>query len=204
MSEHGGGRRWLVVGLALAANAAIGLLKLAAGLLTGSGALLSEAAHSAGDSIDRGAPAGRAARSDTPGRPRAPVRLRQGALLLVAARRGGDLRVRRGFSIFQGLHTILGPTEPAHAAVDQLHRPRARGRPRGHFVPPRRPRSCASRRTGAGSRCARLCPRPRGPDRQQRHAGGLGGADRHRCRGRRGGRCTSSPARRSGTVSPRW
>ena len=51
MSEHGGGRRWLVVGLALAANAAIGLLKLAAGLLTGSGALLSEAAHSAGDSI---------------------------------------------------------------------------------------------------------------------------------------------------------
>jgi cation diffusion facilitator family transporter len=36
--------------LALAANIAVGLLKLIAGLLTGSGALLSEAAHSVGDS----------------------------------------------------------------------------------------------------------------------------------------------------------
>ncbi|TDQ00898.1 cation diffusion facilitator family transporter [Labedaea rhizosphaerae] len=35
--------------LALAANAGVGLLKLGAGLLTGSGALLSEAAHSVGD-----------------------------------------------------------------------------------------------------------------------------------------------------------
>jgi cation diffusion facilitator family transporter len=35
--------------LALAANAGVGVLKLAAGLLTGSSALLSEAAHSAGD-----------------------------------------------------------------------------------------------------------------------------------------------------------
>ena len=35
--------------LALAANLGVGLLKLAAGLITGSAALLSEAAHSAGD-----------------------------------------------------------------------------------------------------------------------------------------------------------
>ena len=40
----------MTVLLALAANAGVGLLKLAAGLITGSGALLSEAAHSAGDS----------------------------------------------------------------------------------------------------------------------------------------------------------
>jgi cation diffusion facilitator family transporter len=39
----------LTVLLALAANAGVGVLKLLAGLLTGSGALLSEAAHSAGD-----------------------------------------------------------------------------------------------------------------------------------------------------------
>jgi cation diffusion facilitator family transporter len=44
-----GGKRSFTVLLALAANIAVGLLKLAAGLVTGSAALLSEAAHSAGD-----------------------------------------------------------------------------------------------------------------------------------------------------------
>ncbi|MEO7261768.1 MAG: cation transporter [Jatrophihabitantaceae bacterium] len=43
------GESSLTVLLALGANAGVGLLKLAAGLLTGSGALLSEAARSAGD-----------------------------------------------------------------------------------------------------------------------------------------------------------
>jgi cation diffusion facilitator family transporter len=44
------GESGLTVLLALAANIGVGLLKLAAGLITGSAALLSEAAHSAGDS----------------------------------------------------------------------------------------------------------------------------------------------------------
>ncbi|MGH8962184.1 MAG: cation diffusion facilitator family transporter [Jatrophihabitantaceae bacterium] len=46
---EGEGGRTLTVLLALAANVGVGLLKLAAGLITGSSALLSEAAHSAGD-----------------------------------------------------------------------------------------------------------------------------------------------------------
>jgi cation diffusion facilitator family transporter len=46
--EHG--ESALTVLLALGANIGVGLLKLAAGLITGSAALLSEAAHSAGDS----------------------------------------------------------------------------------------------------------------------------------------------------------
>jgi cation diffusion facilitator family transporter len=45
-----GGESRLTVLLALAANIGVGLLKLAAGLISGSSALLSEAAHSAGDS----------------------------------------------------------------------------------------------------------------------------------------------------------
>lgn len=45
----GGGGSSFTVLLALVANAGVGVLKLGAGLLTGSGALLSEAAHSAGD-----------------------------------------------------------------------------------------------------------------------------------------------------------
>ncbi|MBV9821986.1 MAG: cation transporter, partial [Actinobacteria bacterium] len=48
--DGGGGESTVTVLLALGANAGVGLLKLAAGLITGSGALLSEAAHSAGDS----------------------------------------------------------------------------------------------------------------------------------------------------------
>src|ERR1700710_1180280 len=45
----GGGERLLPVLLPLAANFGVGVLKLFAGLITGSAALLSEAAHSVGD-----------------------------------------------------------------------------------------------------------------------------------------------------------
>jgi cation diffusion facilitator family transporter len=48
--ESTGDESTLTVLLALAANAGVAALKLAAGLITGSGALLSEAAHSFGDS----------------------------------------------------------------------------------------------------------------------------------------------------------
>lgn len=47
--DNRGGESRLTVLIALAANAGVGVLKLLAGLFTGSGALLSEAAHSAGD-----------------------------------------------------------------------------------------------------------------------------------------------------------
>ncbi|MCW2604425.1 MAG: cation diffusion facilitator family transporter [Pseudonocardiales bacterium] len=47
--SDGGGESLLTVLLALAANAAVAVLKLVAGLVTGSGAMLSEAAHSLGD-----------------------------------------------------------------------------------------------------------------------------------------------------------
>ena len=49
-SEDSAGESGLTVWLALAANVGVGLLKLAAGLVSGSASLLSEAAHSAGDS----------------------------------------------------------------------------------------------------------------------------------------------------------
>jgi cation diffusion facilitator family transporter len=50
MADANHGESRLTVLLALAANVGIGLLKLIAGLLAGSGAMLAEAAHSAGDS----------------------------------------------------------------------------------------------------------------------------------------------------------
>lgn len=109
----GGGESSLTVLLALAANLGVGVLKLIAGLLTGSSALMSEAAHSAGDSTTE-------------------------VLLLVAQRRSGKRADRShpfgygkaryfwtalaavaifvsgaAFSIYQGVETILGNGEPA-------------------------------------------------------------------------------------------
>ena len=49
--DEGKGESSLTVLLALAANAGVGILKLVAGLISGSAALLSEAAHSVGDCI---------------------------------------------------------------------------------------------------------------------------------------------------------
>jgi cation diffusion facilitator family transporter len=97
------------VGLALAANVCVGVLKLAAGLISGSGALLSEAAHSAGDTATE-------------------------LLLVVALRRSGHPADRShpfgygkeryfwsllaalaifvtgsGFSFFEGIRTVLSP-----------------------------------------------------------------------------------------------
>ena len=48
-NESSQGESSVTVLLALAANLGVGILKLGAGLITGSAALLSEAAHSAGD-----------------------------------------------------------------------------------------------------------------------------------------------------------
>ena len=49
--KSGGGESTLTVIVAMAANAGIGVMKLVAGLLTGSAAMLSEAAHSVADTV---------------------------------------------------------------------------------------------------------------------------------------------------------
>ncbi|GAA3360035.1 MULTISPECIES: cation diffusion facilitator family transporter [Saccharopolyspora] len=54
MAEEESGESTATVLLALGANLAIGLLKLVAGLITGSGAMLAEAAHSAADTTTQG------------------------------------------------------------------------------------------------------------------------------------------------------
>jgi len=106
-----GSESTLTVLLALAANAGVGLLKLAAGLLTGSGALLSEAAHSAGDTSTELLLLTALRRSDRPadrvhpfgyGKERYFWSLLAAVTILISG---------AAFSIFQGLHTILGAAE---------------------------------------------------------------------------------------------
>ena len=98
----------LVVILALLANACVGLLKLAAGLLSGSSALLSEAAHSAGDTTTELFLLVAQRRSSRPADSRHPFGYGKERYVwsLLAAM---TIFVSGGlFSIFEGVRTIAG------------------------------------------------------------------------------------------------
>ena len=98
----------LTVVLALFANIGVGLLKLAAGLLTGSSALLSEAAHSAGDSTTEVLLLVAQRRSQKPADRSHPFgygkeRYFWSLMAAVAIFVSGS-----AFAFYQGLHTIFG------------------------------------------------------------------------------------------------
>ncbi|HEU5007865.1 MAG TPA: cation diffusion facilitator family transporter [Jatrophihabitantaceae bacterium] len=110
-AKDGGGDSTFSVVTALAANVAVGLVKLFAGLLSGSGALLSEAAHSAGDSTTELLLLVALRRSDRPADRQHPFgygkeRYFWSLLAAVAIFVSGA-----AFSIFEGIHTILGSSE---------------------------------------------------------------------------------------------
>jgi cation diffusion facilitator family transporter len=109
--NDGGGESTLSVMTALAANIGVGLVKLIAGLLSGSGALLSEAAHSAGDSTTELLLLVALRRSERPADRRHPFgygkeRYFWSLLAAVAIFVSGA-----AFSVFEGIHTIVGPAE---------------------------------------------------------------------------------------------
>ena len=109
--EEGGGERSITVLLALGANLAVGVLKLIAGLLTGSGALLSEAAHSAGDSTTEVLLLVAQRRSDRPADGRHPFGYGKERYFWSLLAAGAIFVSGAAFSVYQGLHTILGPPE---------------------------------------------------------------------------------------------
>jgi cation diffusion facilitator family transporter len=109
-----GSESTLTVLLALAANAGIGVLKLVAGLISGSGALLSEAAHSFGDTSTELLLLTALRRSDQPadqehpfgyGKERYFWSLLAAVTILVSG---------AAFSIYQGIHTLLSEPEPTN------------------------------------------------------------------------------------------
>lgn len=100
--------------LALGANLGVAVLKLLAGLISGSGALLSEAVHSLGDSTTEVLLLVALRRSDKPADRTHPFgygkeRYFWSLLAAVAIFVSGA-----AFSVFQGLHTIFGPPEESH------------------------------------------------------------------------------------------
>jgi cation diffusion facilitator family transporter len=99
--------------LALAANLGVGVLKLAAGLISGSAALMSEAAHSAGDSTTELLLLVAQRRSRKPADSSHPFgygkeRYLWSMLAAIAIFVSGA-----GFSCYEGLRTILGGGEPS-------------------------------------------------------------------------------------------
>ena len=149
-----------------------------------------------------GVPDGRAQAQQEAGRRAAPVRLRHGALLLVADRGRRDLRARRRLLDLRGHQgRARSPRSSAACTVSYvvlaLQLP-VRGRLVAQGGPPARP---GGRR--AGARLLRAPEDHARPDGQDGGLRGHRGADRHRAGRRRASRCTTSPARASGTGSPR-
>ncbi len=107
-----GGSR-LTVLLALGANVGIAVLKAIAGLLTGSAALLSEAAHSVGDSITEVLLLTALRRSARPADKSHPFGHGKEGYFWSLLAAMGILVSGAGFSVYQGIHTILTahPTE---------------------------------------------------------------------------------------------
>jgi cation diffusion facilitator family transporter len=103
------GESRLTVALALAANLGVGLLKLAAGLISGSSALLSEAAHSAGDCTTEVlllVAQRRSARPADRSHPFGYGKERYFWSLLAAV---AIFVCGAGFAVWQGFRTIFGP-----------------------------------------------------------------------------------------------
>src|SRR5215472_4977557 len=100
--------------LALLANAGVGVLKLIAGLVSGSAALLSEAAHSVGDTSTELLLLTALRRSTRPADPVHPFgygkeRFFWSLLAAVAIFVSGA-----AFSVYEGAHTIIAGGEPSH------------------------------------------------------------------------------------------
>ena len=111
----GGGRErgqsQFTVVLALAANAGVGLLKLGAGLLTGSGALLSEAAHSVGDISTQLMLLTAVRRSAKPADRRHPFGYGKERYFWALLAACGVLVSGAIFSVYEGIRTITGDVE---------------------------------------------------------------------------------------------
>lgn len=98
----------LTVLLALGANLVVGVLKLVAGLISGSSALLSEAAHSVGDSTTEVLLLVALRRSDRPADSRHPFGYGKERYFWSLLAAGAIFVSGAAFSIYEGLHTILG------------------------------------------------------------------------------------------------
>jgi len=107
----GGDESAFTVLLALAANVGVGVLKLAAGLISGSSALLSEAAHSAGDSTTEVLLLVAQRRSRKPADRSHPFGYGKERYFWSMLASMAILVSGAGFSIYEGTSTVIGGSE---------------------------------------------------------------------------------------------
>jgi cation diffusion facilitator family transporter len=114
-------RSAVTVLVALGANLGVAILKLIAGLLSGSGALLSEAAHSVGDTSTQILLLTAVRRSERPADRRHPFGYGKERYFWSLLAAFGILVSGAAFSVYQGVHTIVAVSEPsAYAWVNYL------------------------------------------------------------------------------------
>jgi cation diffusion facilitator family transporter len=110
-AQDSGGESTVTVLVALGANAAIGVMKLVAGILTGSAAMLAEAAHSAADTATEGLLLTALRRSEKPADHRHPFgygkeRFFWALIAAVSIFVSGAV-----FAVYEGISTIVGEAE---------------------------------------------------------------------------------------------
>lgn len=107
--------------IALAANLGVGVAKLVAGLLSGSGALLSEAAHSVGDTSTQILLLTAVRRSQRPADRRYPFGYGKDRYFWSLLAAMGILVSGAAFSVYQGIHTIsVGGEQTGYVWVNYL------------------------------------------------------------------------------------
>jgi cation diffusion facilitator family transporter len=104
-------RSLVTVLVALAANLGVGIAKLVAGLLSGSGALLSEAAHSVGDTSTQILLLTAVRRSERPADRRYPFGYGKERYFWSLLAAMGVLVSGAAFSVYEGVHTIVAGGE---------------------------------------------------------------------------------------------
>jgi cation diffusion facilitator family transporter len=100
-SQRGGTRRTVII--AGAANLFVGIIKLAAGLLSGSSAMLAEAAHSAADTLNQVFLLTSVHRGERPADPRHPFGYGQERYFWSLLAAFGIFVAGAGFSVFEGI-----------------------------------------------------------------------------------------------------
>ena len=110
-TQGSGGESTVTVLVALGANAAIGVMKLVAGLLTGSAAMLAEAAHSAADTATEGLLLTALRRSEKPADRRHPFGYGKERFFWALLAAVGIFVSGAVFAIYEGISTMLGAAE---------------------------------------------------------------------------------------------
>ena len=205
MSRGGGAaaaaRRTVLV--ALAANASIAVAKLVAGLVSGSSAMLAEAAHSVADTMNQVFLLFSLALGEREPDAEHPFGYGKERFFWSFLAAVGIFVAGAGFSLYEGLHRIFGPPAEHGSLRHRLRRPRLLPPGRGRVARARLAPDARARRPSAASPHASYVRASRDPTTKTVLFEDSAARHRRRRWPSRASRCTRPPATRSTTAWPR-